>query len=228
MMKKLFILAFAVFSAVTTYSQKSNFGISIYAVNDINWNNPIDNAPAFPPITLYSKMPIKFGVSYEREYKKVSPSLGINLIYRTIKYTGPSTETNLNQYNLEIPLNVNFRKPLSQDLALIFNLGGGINYVLTSDENLHTGFEISDTLVYNFDIVYQNKLNGFATAGMGMECSFNHFGKIQFKLEYFFQFSKQLQYEYSGPYFSEITDSYRLNYGAIGLVYIFPHSKKSK
>jgi hypothetical protein len=228
MKKKLFLLIIVFLPIVNLMSQESNFGISIYAVNDINWNNPIDNAPAFPPITLYSKMPIKFGVSYETAYKKVSPSIGVNLIYRTIKYTGPNTETNLNQYNLEIPLNVNFRKPLSQDLALIFNIGGGINYVLTPNDNLHSGFEISDTLVYNFDIVYQNKLTGFATGGMGMECSFNNFGKIQFKLEYFFQFSKQLQYEYSGPYFSEITDSYRLNYGAIGLVYFFPAVKKSK
>ena len=223
MKKKFYSLLLVIFIAGNLFSQKSEFGFSVSAVSEMNWNIPLESMPYAPPVTLYSKLPVRFGVNYERVFKTVSPSAGLNLVYRTINYSDFNVETNFKYYALELPVNANFHKVLSQDLAVIFNLGAGVNYILSSEDDMKAGLVSYEApLYYLFEIITPNKLGGFATGGMGMECSLKKAGKIQFRMDFTYQFAKQLQYEWTDQNTTIVSEAYRMNYGSIGLVYLFP------
>jgi len=223
MKKKLNILLVAIFIASNLFSQKSEFGFSVSAVSEMDWNIPIESMPYAPPVTLYSKLPLRFGVNYERVFKTVSPSAGLNLLYRSINYSGLGGATQFKYYTLELPVNANFRKALSQDVALVFNLGAGANYILSSEDDMKAGLVSYEApLYYLFEILTPNKLGGFATGGMGMECSLKKAGKIQFRMDFTYQFVKQLQYEWTDQNTTIVSEAYRMNYGSLGLVYLFP------
>jgi hypothetical protein len=227
MRKEILLIVIAIIVSLNSFSQKTNLGFSIHVINDIDWNKPMkDFQYTSPYITLRSQHPIKFGINFEEQFKIISPSLSLNLIYRNIKYSQYYTSsTNINHFTLELPVNVNFRKLIGSETSILFNAGGGMNYIITSKEQTNvgaTGIFDFDTVFHSFKMINPNKLNAFINAGIGIECSLKKIGTFQCKAEYFYQFSKQLQYQFTDKYFTQLTNKYRLNYGSIGLVYYLP------
>lgn len=232
-MRKVFLLlAILIIVSLNSFCQKTNLGFSIHVINDIDWNKPMaDFQYTSPYITLRSQHPIKFGISFEEQFKIISPSISLNLIYRNIKYSEYYTVmTDINHLTLELPVNVNFRKLIGSETSILFNAGGGLNFITTSTEKTNvgaTGIFGSDTVFHSFMVINPNKLNAFVNVGIGIECSLKKIGTFQCKAEYFYQFSKQLQYQFTDQYFSQLTNKYRLNYGSIGLVYYLPIFKRN-
>lgn len=228
MKRKIIVLLIVISPALSAFCQKPNFGFSVSALNDVDWNKPMaDFQYTFSNMSLQSDHPLKFGLCFEEKFRTVSPSISVNLIYRNIKYSEHYAPlTNFNHFTMELPLNFTYRKSIQEGSSLIMNIGGGCTYNISTNK-FQAGVLRNDTLIYSFNLVNPNKISAFMNGGIGIECSLKKLGSLQFKLEYCYQFSKQLQYEHTDKYFNQITNKYRMNYASLGFVYYFPICKKT-
>lgn len=228
MRNKILLLMFSVFMAISLNGQNLKIGVSLNAITDFDWDKPMSAfSMTEKHMSLKSVMPLKLGVCVHRNFKVVSPSLHVNFIYRNLEYTENHTPiTNFNHYSLNIPLNLNFRKQVSDESSFIANIGGGINFVLSSSDETKFGVISNDTLVYSFQILKPNKPIAFVNCGIGWELSFENIGAFQIKVEYLHEFSKQIEYKYINRLNTTVSNAYRINYLSYGLTYLLPINKR--
>lgn len=228
MKKKIFSLIFAIITVLTVNGQNLKLGISLNYINDFDWDKPLaDFLNTEKNFSLKSKIPLKFGICIQKDFKIISPSLQINVIYRNIKYSENHIPiSDFNHYSLNVPLNLNFKKNVSDESSFIANIGGGINYILTPSNKTKIGMNSNDSLIYSLHILKPDKPTAFFNCGIGWECTFKNIGVFQIKVEYMYEFSKQIKYMYIDKFSTNSSNNYRINYLSYGLTYLFPINKQ--
>jgi hypothetical protein len=227
-MKKLIIII-ALFGYTQLISQNTNFAISLNYMIDYDWYKPLQTFPL--PTLLYSvnvqsRTPLCFALLIENNYKNISPSIGINFIQRNLVYSQNYTNlTTFSHQTIELPINITKRKNIGAETNLLFNIGGGLSYILTPTKKTQFGLKYYDSLVYEFSIVNPNKINGFINAGIGIENKIGNAGILQIKIQYVYYTTAILRYNLLSNGFIQTTSPFRNNYASIGLTY-YPDFKK--
>lgn len=225
MKRFVFLLTIAIITITHVKAQNYKVGVSLEnIVSDFNWNKPLEDfVVTVQPFSLETKMPIKLGVCVQRNFKVISPSVHVNVIYRNIKYAKHYTSiTNFNHYSLNVPINLNYRKRVSDESTFVANIGGGINYILTSNDKTNSGMYNDGDLLYSLQILKPDKPSAFVNCGVGWELAFENVGAFQFKVEYTYELSKQAQYQYVERQFTTLSNNHRINYLTYGLTYFLP------
>jgi hypothetical protein len=226
MKKKLFIICFAVFLFRGAFGQDLNIGITAAYLIDNDLNKPLKGLifPIPQPTQVLSVAPISFGLIAEKKYEKISPSVGINLVRRNLRYSEYHTDVaTFSHHTLEIPLNLTYRKSISNDAAFLALLGGGAGHSLTPAVVLG-GFSLNNTPEYELTFRNKNGFTGFLSVGAGIENKIKNAGNLQVKVQYLLQMEAMANYSVFYSSYTQTTTPFRLNYASLNFIY-FPFKK---
>lgn len=231
-MNRHIVLGIALLCYTQLIAQNTNFAASLNYIADYNWYKPLQDFKhpfLLSNINLQSRTPLSFTILIEKTYSHISPSLGINFIQRNLVYSQNYTNlVTFSHQTLELPLILTKRKNIGSEANLLFNVGGGLSYILTPTKNTQIGLKINDTLVYEFSIVNPNKINGFINAGIGIENKIGNAGILQIKIQYVYYTKTILRYYVYNSGFTQTTNPFRNNYASIGLAYSPAFNKHNK
>ncbi len=176
------------------YSQNA-FEFSLGYVHDRNLDNPGLNILIMDPPIIDNRYSYHIHFRYERQFKKCVFGLaGLRLTIRKFNYHHPwsrSVYGDFMHHTLELPAGVRFKKQLSDNLKLRFDVEGGFNYVLTADrKTLYADNQPGN----HFQLLKRRQWSPFLQSGFGWETRISHQSYLSVFMSYQVQLKPLFRY----------------------------------
>lgn len=158
--------------------------------HEISMYNPpfVDNR-----YTIASHFRYEHGIS-----SVVSGIIGLRLTSRKFNYNQPGQRIHDFMHNtIELPVGLRFRKKILENLSIKYDLEGGMNYVITSDQNSRAG----DLYGNYFQFSAYNKPAYFLQSGLGFETKISQTNYLSFFIAYQYQFTPLFRYRAYNEWF---------------------------